>query len=398
MTAGADTPGGTPGATAGPADPGGTGSADGQPSGTGILTSTRDRDDLRRRLQRWLQGAAPGTTVTAMAAPEGNGASSDTVLTTVEGGPVDAGLPGHWAVRIAPPPGSMAQFPRYDMALQAAAMVLVGAGGAAPVPRVLFVETDPGPLGAPFLVMEAVEGRVPPDVMPYPFGSWLSEAPVADQRRLQDGAVETLAAIHDVPLSPEDRRRFGGPGPGATALRRHLAATGEYYRWVSADGIRSPLLERSLAWLDEHCPDDDGEVLSWGDSRIGNMLFAGWDPAAVLDWEMVGTGPREIDLGWMVFCHWWFQDMAVAFGLPGMPGFMRPEDAAATYERASGHVPRHLEFHMLYAAVRLGIVMSRMARRQVAIGEVVMPDDPDDTVMHRTTIEEMLAGRYWPRP
>lgn len=415
--------GGSPGS---PVEPG-----DG-PSSTRILVSARDPADLRRRLQAWATRQVPGLQVLELQAPDGNGASSDTVLVTVTGpgvaagapvgprvgrttrrgapaGPVagrqadgdgavlaaDGALPARWAVRVAPDPAGMPQFPDYDMPRQAALMRLVGARSTAPTPPVLWVEPDPTALGAPFLVMAAVDGRVPPDVMPYPFGSWLSEAGAEDQRRLQDRAIDTLAAIHAVELTTDELARFGGPGPG-TALRRHLAATGAYYRWVAADGIRSPLLERGLAWLDDHAPADDRECLSWGDSRIGNMLFDGTEPVAVLDWEMAGTGPPEIDLGWMVFCHWWFQDMAVAFGLPGMPTFMRPDDVAGRYEHASGRAPRHLDFAITYAAVRLGVVMSRMARRQAAIGEVTLPDDPDDTIMHRAAIEQLLAGAYHP--
>ena len=39
--------------------------------------------------------------------------------------------------------------------------------------------------------------------------------------------------------------------------------------------------------------------------------------------------------------------------------------------------------------------MSRVARRQVLFGEIDMPDDPDDMIMHRPTLEQMLDGTYW---
>ena len=38
-----------------------------------------------------------------------------------------------------------------------------------PVPKVQWLEEAPGPLGAPFFVIECVAGRVPPDVMPYTY-------------------------------------------------------------------------------------------------------------------------------------------------------------------------------------------------------------------------------------
>jgi len=49
----------------------------------------------------------------------------------------------------------------------------------------------------------------------------------------------------------------------------------------------------------------------------------------------------------------------------------------------------------LYAAVRHGIVMSRVMRRAVHFGQAVMPDDPDDLITHRSMIEQMLDGSWW---
>jgi len=237
---------------------------------------------------------------------------------------------------------------------------------------------------------------VPPDVMPYPFGSWLSEASVADQQRLQESSVRVLADLHGAEVSPDDLAFLELQRPGATALRRHLAEQRSYYEWVVADGARSPLIERTFSWLEDHWPDDEGAtVISWGDSRIGNMMYRDFEPVAVLDWEMAAVGPREIDLGWMVYLHRFLDDIALQAGLPGMPHFMRLDDVAASYERLSGHAPRHLDFFTMYAALRHAIVMSRVARRQVLFGEIAMPEDPDDMIMHRPTLEQMLDGTYW---
>jgi len=237
---------------------------------------------------------------------------------------------------------------------------------------------------------------VPPDIMPYPFGSWLSEASPEDQRRLQDASVSVLAALHDAAVRPEDVAFLELPRPGDTALRRHLAEQRSYYEWVVADGARSPLIERTFAWLEDHWPGEEGAtVISWGDARIGNIMYRDFEPVAVLDWEMAAVGPREIDIGWMVYLHRFLDDIALQAGLAGMPNFMRLEDVAGTYESCSGHEPRHLAFFTMYAALRHAIVMSRVARRQVLFGEIEAPADPDDMIMHRPTLELMLEGRYW---
>jgi len=367
-------------------------------------TSTRDRDVLHRGLVAWLGTKVADPEVSELVVPEGNGMSSETLLfdaTWRE--PGGDGRPGpvveqSCAARLSPDPAAVPVFPVYDLGRQFRVMGLVAERTDVPVPRTLWLEPDSAALGSPFFVMERVEGLVPPDIMPYPFGSWLSEASPADQRRLQDASVGVLAALHGADVGPDDVAFLELDRPGDSALRRHLAEQRSYYEWVVADGARSPLIERTFAWLEGHWPDDEGAtVISWGDSRIGNIMYRDFEPVAVIDWEMVALGPREIDLGWMVYLHRFLDDIAVQAGLPGMPHFMRMDDAAATYEARSGHAPRHLDFYTMYAALRHAIVMSRVARRQVLFGEIDMPADPDDMIMHRPTLEEMLESRYWDR-
>lgn len=361
-------------------------------------TTTRQREDLGRRLERWLDGRLTGAQLSGLEVPESNGMSSETVLFDVawsdEAGDHHRGC----AARLSPDPDAAPVFPVYDLSKQFRVMRLVAARSPVPVPETLWDEPDPAPVGTPFFVMERVEGDVPPDVMPYPFGSWLSEASPSDQRRLQDSAVRTLAAIHDAEVSKADVSFLELDRSGDSALRRHVAHTVSYYEWVVSDGARSPLIERAFTWLEDHWPAHEGEArISWGDARIGNMMFRHFEPVAVLDWEMAATGPVEIDLGWMIYLHRFLDDIAVGAGLPGMPAFMRRDDVADTYEKASGRAPRDLDFYCLYAALRHAVVMSRVARRQVLFGEIAMPEDPDDMIMHRASLEHMLEGNYWPR-
>jgi aminoglycoside phosphotransferase (APT) family kinase protein len=78
-----------------------------------------------------------------------------------------------------------------------------------------------------------------------------------------------------------------------------------------------------------------------------------------------------------------------------MPHFMAIDDVAATYERLTGHAPRNLDYFVVYSAVRDAIVMSRVKQRSILFGEDVKPDDPDDMVMHRRPLEQLLDGTYW---
>jgi aminoglycoside phosphotransferase (APT) family kinase protein len=369
-------------------------------------TSTRDRDVLHRRLTAWLSTRVEQPEISELVVPESNGMSSETLLFEASwnncgadaGGNGGGRVTQRCAARLSPDPAALPVFPVYDLERQFRVMALVGAHTSVPVPRTLWFEPDPDAIGTPFFVMERVDGQVPPDIMPYPFGSWLSEAAPNDQRRLQDASVRVLANLHGADLNADELAFLELSRPGSTALRRHVAEQVAFYEWVVSDGVRSPLIERTFAWLEEHWPaDDSGSGISWGDARIGNIIFRDFEPVAVLDWEMVATGPPEIDLGWMIYLHRFLDDIALQAGLPGMPDFMRLGDVATAYASMSGHVPRDLGFFTIYAALRHAIVMSRVARRQLHFGELEMPDNPDDLIMHRETLEQMLEGRYWDR-
>jgi len=163
--------------------------------------------------------------VSPLAGPSTNGMSSETLLFEARWREAGIEHTAAWVARLAPDPKAVPVFPTYDMERQFRVMQQVGALGAVPVPRVLWCETDPAPLGAPFFVMERVLGQVPPDILPYTFGqSWLSQATPEQLARLQESSVALLAALHRIER-PEERFGFlHSTRPGATPLRRSAAS------------------------------------------------------------------------------------------------------------------------------------------------------------------------------
>jgi aminoglycoside phosphotransferase (APT) family kinase protein len=355
-------------------------------------TTTRDPEEITRRLTGWLGTRLPGAKAVGVTVPESNGLSSETLLFDIE----HPEPPLHTcALRLAADPAAYTVFPVYDMPRQYRTMRVVAEHTDLPVPKVLWLEEDPGPLGAPFFVMERVEGRVPPDVMPYTYeGNWLHAAGDEERERLEAATIGLLAALHDQ-VPPHERAFLTLAGEG-DALRRHVTAQRAYYEWV-VDGLaRSPLIEDAFDRLEELWPHDPGTpVLNWGDARIGNVVYDGFEPVAVLDWEMAALAPREVDLGWMVYLHRFFQDLTVSFGQRGLPDFLRRDRAEARYADLTGHTPRDMDFHTLYAALRHAIVMLRIAYRQAHFGEVAVPADPDTLILHHGSLRAMVQGSYW---
>jgi aminoglycoside phosphotransferase (APT) family kinase protein len=368
-------------------------------AGGPLQRSSRDPESLRRHLEAWIgeRVGDPAATVSDLGGTSATGMSSDTILFTASWTGDGEHRSERLVARIAPDPHDVPVFPSYDMRRQYEAIRLVGEMTSVPVPRVRWYEPDPSITGAPFFVMERVDGQVPPDVMPYNFGqSWLYDAAPEEQRRLQDNVIGLLAELHAIEHPEEPFGFLGFDAPGDTPLRRHVAHTRAWYEFVAADGMRSDLIERAFAWVDDNWPADEGPtVLSWGDSRIGNIMFRDFMPVAVLDWEMAGLGPRELDVAWLIYSHRAFEDIATAAGLDGMPGFLRRDDVASRYEALTGYAPQNLEFYTLYDAIQWGIVFLRTGHRQIHFGERPAPDDVDELMYNREPIRRMLAGDYW---
>ena len=64
---------------------------------------------------------------------------------------------------------------------------------------------------------------------------------------------------------------------------------------------------------------------------------------------MALLGPRELDVGWFVFLHRFFQDIADFFGVPGLPGFLRRSDVERCYQELTGCPLRDMDFYGLVA-------------------------------------------------
>jgi aminoglycoside phosphotransferase (APT) family kinase protein len=364
-----------------------------------VTTSTRDAEELRRQLEAWLQQRSgdPDAVISSLDRPSANGMSSETILFDAEWQEDGERRGGALVARLSPAADAYPIFREYDLTKQARVMQLVGERTDVPVPEVVFDEPDDSHVGSAFFVMRRIDGIVPPDIMPYPMGSWVTEATDEDRARMERRAVEVLAGVHSAATSDADLEFLQFSDPGDTALRRHVAHERDYYEWAR-DGMHFPLIEAAFDWLDANWPteaDAREPVVSWGDSRVGNMMFRDFEPVAVLDWEMAGVAPRELDLAWMIFLHRFFQDLCPAMDLPGLPEMFTRDNVAAIYTELTGYEPVDLDWFITYAALRHAIVMTRATRRSIQFDGGEIPEDPDDLILHRRSLQWLMDGVYW---
>lgn len=363
-----------------------------------LQRSSRDVTTLPTVLSKWLSTVMPGGVapeITVESGVDSNGMSSETIMLTGRWDENGEPREQKWVARVAPTADDVPVFSSYRLDHQFEVMRQVGELTDVPVPNVRWMDTTGEVLGTPFFLMDRVDGQVPPDVMPYTFGgNWFADAPLERQRELQDSTVEVLAKLHAIPDAAE---RFGFLSeidpPGDTPLRRHFGWLKDWYEYSVPDIGRSPLVERALQWLEDNFPEDvatTDSVLIWGDSRIGNVLYDNFRPAAVLDWEMATIGPRELDVSWIIFAHMVFQELAGMAGLPGLPDVMREEDVRATYRELTGAELGDLRWFYIYSGVIWCCVFMRTGARRVHFGETEKPDDVETMFYHAPLLRRLI--------
>src|SRR5581483_4990688 len=212
---------------------------------------------------------------------------------------------------------------------------------------------------------------------PYTFASFITDANTAERASMQRAVLEQLARVHaSVPsdFAFLDRRRRG-----ETALQAHVRRAAERYEAQSSRGLRAPVIERAFTWLREHWPVESGPVLCWGDARIDNVIYRDYNTVALTGWKRATLGPRELDLGAMVFHHRFADDLARSAARPGLPDFLRPADVVAIYADVAGHLPSDLGFYVACAALVHAIETMRTPLRAKAFESLAEALEHDPT-------------------
>jgi aminoglycoside phosphotransferase (APT) family kinase protein len=199
-----------------------------------------------------------------------------------------------------------------------------------PVPRILAVCDDPTVTGAPFYVMEELEGDVIAGAVPAALDTPGERAGIGCQ------VAERLAEVHAVAWREGELRDLGRP---EGYLERQIRRFGGLWGQTGRD---LPAMDRVGARLATRCPASARHTLVHGDYRLGNLMFAAGPPARVvgiLDWELCTIGDPLADLGYL--CAVWTEpgDAPRTLDLNAVTraaGFPTRAELIERYARASG--------------------------------------------------------------
>jgi aminoglycoside phosphotransferase (APT) family kinase protein len=225
-------------------------------------------------------------------------------------------------------------------------------GTAARVPRPLAFCEDAGVIGAPFYVMERVEGVVVRETLPAAFDT------PRERRRIGEEMVAALVELHGVDWQAAGMSNFGRQGG---YLERQLK------RWQGQIDLTLPKtrplpgIAEIGEWLRAHVPPESATTVVHGDYKLDNVVFSAEAPArlvAILDWEMATLGDPLADLAWSLQSWGPIGDPeADALSVTAKPDFLTRQEMVALYEQRSGRSMRDFTFYFVLGIWKMAAIL-----------------------------------------
>lgn len=233
-------------------------------------------------------------------------------------------------------------------------------GSDVPVPSVVATCADPDVLGAPFYVMDKIEGRT---LRTHADTALLTKV---ERAGLADSLVKTLVALHRV---DPDTHGLGGFGRPVGYMERQLqrwARQWDVARTREGDGVSE--LTRRLA---RSMPELQFPGIVHGDYKIDNVMIDASDPTrivALLDWEMATLGDTLADLGQLI--SFWDEPGGphnpITAGATAHPGFPAPHEVVEMYAKQRQVDLGNIEWYIVFADLKLAVILEQIHARHIA--------------------------------
>lgn len=239
-------------------------------------------------------------------------------------------------------------------------------GTRVPHPRLLAVCESDDVLGATFYLMNPVDGFNPTQSMPEPHAS--------DPRirhRIGLSMIEAMAALGALDYREVGLDGFGRPDNylerQVSRWKAQLASYADLTGWPGPQAI--PGVGRVADWLEAHRPEHFHAGIIHGDFHLGNVMVRPdcGNLAAVVDWELSTIGDPLVDLGWLL-ATWPEGPVPSETDVAASPweGFATQQELAEHYASKSGRSLSALDWYIVLACYKLGIILEGTFARACA--------------------------------
>ncbi len=220
---------------------------------------------------------------------------------------------------------------------------------AVPVPEVYLLCQDPEVIGAPFYLMERIEGTV------YRDASQTAKLTPESARAMSWALVDVLADLHAVDPAEVGLADFGRP---EGFLDRQVARWGK--QLAASRSREVPGIDALHTALGDAVPTSQRAAIVHGDYRLDNAIVDDEGRiAAVLDWEMATLGDPLADLG--LLCVYWAQYEATGMGalttaVSTGGGFPSTDALVERYAQRSGLDIDSLPWYIAFGYFKLAVI------------------------------------------
>jgi aminoglycoside phosphotransferase (APT) family kinase protein len=305
------------------------------------------------RLARWLDDegiAGAGEALTVTAIPGG----SQNELYELRRGDVRLVLRG--APPHAPPERAERMMREYQL-------VRGLADTDVPHARVHGGTADTDVIGTPFYVMDHIDGWSPMN------GGWAPpfDTDLEARAGLAFELVDGAARLAKVDWQAAGLEGFGRPdGFHDRQVDRWLSFLAKYqFREL-------PGLDIAADWLRTHRPASYQPGIMHGDYQFANVMYEHGTPArlaAIVDWEMATIGDPLLDLGWVLIAWPPEGDDMVRARYLDYTGMPPRDDLLEHYATVSGRPVDEIDYYVILARFKLGIVLEQSVARLAAGGK-----------------------------
>lgn len=212
--------------------------------------------------------------------------------------------------------------------------------------------------GAPFFIMEFVEGAILSNRVPQ--GMTLGKENFTDLSR---SAVDCLLELHNLELENSGLIHLGKP-EGYT-LRQVEGWVDRYFR---AKTNELPELEQSASWLLQNIPSSEYLAFIHNDFKYDNLVLDPQNPTqikGVLDWEMATIGNPLMDLGTSL--AYWAEEndpqILKLFNLSHLPGNLTRQEIMVYYFSKGTGSKQKMVFYYVFGLVKVAVIAQQIFKR-----------------------------------
>ena len=229
-----------------------------------------------------------------------------------------------------------------------------------PVPRVFAACDDPAYIGAPFYLMEYMQG----DVIRAATKDTFANTPER-RRAVSEAMIDLLVALQAVDWKAVGLEGFGRPDGYLPRQLKRWTDQLDRAAKITAKVRELPVMAKVRDWLEKRIPESPPATIVHGDFKLDNVMFDSRAPGAkviaVFDWEMSTIGDPLADLGWLL--SYWLEtsDSAgrkvVTTSVTTEPGFLSRREMLDRYESKTGRKMTDFAFYEAFALFKLAIIM-----------------------------------------